>query len=194
MTADATEAAPARRWTVTGCLGRAAIGLAILVAVGLAIGFAFDQGDDAKQPQRGFNAGPAAEYALADVNYFEQEHVLLTRLESGEFLAFYDKSARQQELDGSCRVEYIETAQPGQLEQLPGMRGAFVEDCAGARTVWRVDGQFAFGAGYGNLDRYNVRPDENGDLIIFTDSRTCTRSRGVPGIPPYDETTCGRGN
>ncbi len=189
-TADGVKA----RRSVLGCLGRIVIGVVGVIALIVVVGLIFDQGDSADQPQDGVNAGTAEEYARADVNQFEQEHVLLTRLQDGEFMAFYDKSPRQQELGGTCRVLYDETAQLGTLEQLPAMRGAFVEDCNNTRTVWRLDGTFAFGAGYGNLDRYNVKPDANGDLIIFTDSRTCTRSRGVPGIPPYEERVCGRGD
>ena len=52
--------------------------------------------------------------------------------------------------------------------------------------------QAASGVGYGNLDRFETSIDENGDLLIDVSERTCTRSRGVPGIPPYDETICGR--
>ena len=39
----------------------------------------------------------------SDVNHFDLDHVFLVRYPDGSFDAFYDKSARQQELNGSCR-------------------------------------------------------------------------------------------
>ena len=163
----------------------------MLIVLGVAIGLIFDQGENAKQPTRQYNAGPAAEYKVGDVNQFDLQHVFLVRLPDGEFLAFYDKSSRQQELGGSCRLQYDEIAGVGTLEPITGLGGAFVEECEGSRAVWRVDGKFAFGNGYGDLDRYNVSIDGAGDVIIDLSSRTCTRSRGVPGIEPFEIRTCG---
>ena len=200
MTQEATEAPPAEPETPPrrrppgcsgGCFLRGLIGVAVLVAVGIAIGLIFDQGENAKQPDNMYIAGPAAEYKLGDINQFDQQHVLLVRLPDGEFLAFYDKSSRQQELGGSCRLAYDETAGIGTLEPIAGLGGAFVEDCEGARAVWRVDGKFAFGNGYGDLDRFNVWVDYAGEVVIDLSSRTCTRSKGVPGIEPFEVRTCG---
>ena len=70
------------------------------------------------------------------------------------------------------------------------MSGAFVEDCNGSRAVWRPDGMFAFGNGYGDLNRYDTHIDGNGHLIVDTSSRTCTRSRGVNGVPPFEQQRC----
>ena len=91
-----------------------------------------------------------------------------------------------------CRVAFDESTEPTGMEQLPGFRGAFVEDCDEQRTVWRADGELASGAGYGRLDRFPTSIDANGDLIVDITQRTCTRSRGVVGVPPFDEQTCGR--
>ncbi len=175
----------------SGCLVRGLIGIAVLVALVIAIGEIFDQGKDANQPLRSYNAGLAAEYQRGDVNYIDLEHVFLVRLPDGEFLAFYDKSSRQQELNGSCRITYDENAGVGTLEPVPGIGGAFVEDCEGSRVVWRVDGKYSFGNGYGPLDELKTSIDDNGDLIIDTSSRSCTRSKGVPGFAPFEARTCG---
>lgn len=190
-TPPAPERRPQRR---IGCLARIAIAVAAAVALVVAIGMIFDQGDDASQPSRGFNASAAANYERADVNYVPTEHIFITRRQDGEFIALYDLSARQQELGGDCRVVWDDAAQTGTLEQLPGFTGALVEQCDdGARTVWRADGAFAFGAGYGSLDRFPITVRDDGTLFVDTRTRTCTRSRGVPGVPPFTETTC-RGN
>lgn len=185
---------PAR--TPGGCLLRVALVIALLTGLVVLIGTIFDQGDGASQPVRGFVAGPAENFQLADVNYFEQQHAFVVRLQDGAFIALYDRSPRRQELQGGtdCRVFYDETAAIGTLEQLPGMRGALVEDCDEARTVWRVDGAFAFGAGYEGvpLDRFATRVDRDGRLIVDTRSRTCTRSRGAPGLGPFVEQRCGK--
>jgi|CXWL01.1.fsa_nt_gi hypothetical protein len=172
----------------SGCLVRGMIGIVVLVALGIAIGEIFDQGENAKQPARSYNAGPAAEYKQGDVNEFDQEHLFLVRLPDGEFLAFYDKSSRQQELGGSCRISYDENAGVGTLAPIPGLGGAFVEDCEGSRVVWRVDGKFSFGNGYGDLDRFQTIIDDNGDVVIDLSSRTCTR--GKAGFAPYEVRTC----
>lgn len=194
--APATNEMPPRpaRGPRLGCLARVALGIVAAVALVIAIGLIFDQGDDASQPSRGFNAGAAENYQRADVNYVPTEHIFITRLQDGEFIALYDKSSRQQELGGDCRVTWDDAAQTGTLEQLPGFTGALVEQCEDeGRTVWRADGTFAFGAGYGNLDRFAAKIRDDGTLFIDTRSRTCTRSRGVPGVPPFVASTC-RGN
>jgi hypothetical protein len=181
-----------RRWL--GCLGWLAAAALAATGVVVAIGFIFDQGDSAKQPQHEFDAGGAVNYQPATVDYVETEHLYIVRLQDGSFLALYDKSPKQQEVGGDCRLSFDDNATIGSLEQLAGIRGAFVEDCGNARAVWRADGAFAFGASYGDLDRFNTSVDANGDLIVDTSSRTCTRSRGVIGVPPFDQTTCGSGD
>jgi hypothetical protein len=169
----------------------AATVLAFVVLVSLVIiGLVYDSADEGSGAPGGLNVGPAEEYARGDVNHFDRDHVFLVRYSDGTFDAFYDKSARQQELNGSCRIAFDETAIPGTLPQIDGMRGAFVEGCDERRSVWRVDGSLAFGNSYGDLDRFATRVDENGDLIIDTSERTCTRSKGVPGIPPFETDRC----
>ena len=77
---------------------------------------------------------------------------------------------------------------------MPETTGALVEDCNDARAVWRVDGKFSFGNSYGDLDRFDVRTGAQGDVIVDTESRSCTRSRGVIGIAPFDVRRCGKGD
>lgn len=189
-----TVPAPGRRFSVSGCLLRVGIAIVVLVGVVVAIGTIFNQGDNADQPVQGFVAGTAPALPPGSVNYFEQEHIFLTHLPNGQFVALYDRSSRQQELHGDCRVRYDETAGIGTLEPIPGTTGAFVEECNNARAVWRIDGQFSFGNSYGDLDRFDVRTDAQGRVIVDTTSRTCTRSRGVIGIPPFVVRRCGKAN
>ena len=193
MNGDAVPA-PGRRFNVSGCLLRVGVAIIVLVGVVVAIGTIFNEGDNADQPVQGFVAGTAAALPPGSVNYFEQEHIFLTHLPNGQFVALYDRSSRQQELHGDCRVRYDETAGIGTLEPIPGTIGAFVEECNNARAVWRVDGTFSFGNSYGDLDRFGVRTDAQGRVIVDTTSRTCTRSRGVIGIPPFDVRRCGKPN
>ena len=181
-----------------GCLLRVVIALAVLTGIVVVIGTIFNQGDNANQPVNGFIAGNETSFPPGSVNYFEQQHFFLVNVPGTGLLALYDRSARQQELGGDCRVRYDETAGIGTLDPLPGTRGAFVEDCNGVRSVWRVDGVFAFGGSYGDLDRFDVSVTQpagvHGDVIVDTSSRTCTRSRGVLGIPPFDVRRCGHGD
>jgi hypothetical protein len=177
-----------------GCVTRAVITIAAIVAVVVAIGFAFDQGDSAVQPQHGFDAGPASAYQTPSVTAFEGEHLFLVRLADGSFTALYDRSTKQQELGGNCRLAYEESAGLGTLDPLPGLLGGFVEGCEGARAVWRADGRFAFGTSYGDLDRYAANVDVAGRVIVDTETRSCTRSAGVIGQEPYLRKTCGRGS
>jgi hypothetical protein len=177
-----------------GCVARVLIAVALLVAMVVAIGYAFDQGDDAVQPQHGFDAGPARAYQSPSVTAFEGEHLFLVRLPDGSFTALYDRSPKQQEVQGDCRLVYDETAGLGTLDPLPGLLGGFVEGCEGAHAVWRADGVFAFGTAYGDLDRYAARVDDAGRVIIDTGTRSCTRSKGVIGQEPYEKKTCGAGS
>lgn len=186
------EFARLKRWwariTSLGCIVRVVGVLALLIA---AVVLLIEFGPDSTgNPVDEFVAGPAEEFARADVNEFEQENVFLVRYADGSFRAFSNKSAKQQELGGDCRIGFDETALPGTLEQTPGMAGAFVEECEDKRAVWRVDGAFAFGANYGNLDEFQTRTSDTGDLIVITETRTCTRSVGVIGIEPFEVRQC----
>jgi hypothetical protein len=162
----------------------------VIVAIVVAIGFAFDQGDNADQPVHGYDAGVADTYEPATVTYLEAQHIFVTRLQDGGFVALYDLSSRQQELSGDCRLHYNDNATLGQLDQLPGFTGAIVEDCNSTLAVWRADGTYAFGIGYGALDQFGTSVNGDGHLIIDTSSRSCTRSRGVIGQAPFVSTRC----
>jgi hypothetical protein len=173
-----------------GCLARILIAIAGAVALIIIIGETFDQGDSAKPPSREFDAGPAENYERGDLTEVAPQRLWIVRLEDGEFIALYNKSPKQQQLGSNCRVRYDESAQLIALPQLPGFSGAFVEECEGLTATWRADGRFAGGAGYGDLDRFETSVTDDGRLIVDTNSRTCTKSRGVPGLPPYDVQTC----
>jgi hypothetical protein len=177
-----------------GCLIPLAIGALVVVAAVVAIGLLFDQGSDSVQRERGYDAGEASGYQPSSVVYAEPQHLFIVRLQDGAFVALYDKSSKQQELRSDCRVAFDDTATLNNVAQLPGITGALIENCDGLRAVWRADGLFAFGAGYGSLDRFNTSLDGAGHLIVDTTTRTCTRSRGVIGVPPFDERTCGNGD
>lgn len=177
-----------------GCLVRLAAAVLVVVAIVVAIGFLFDQGSDSVERDRGYDAGAASDYQDASVVYAEPQHLFVVRLPDGTFIALYDKSSKQQELRSDCRLAFEDAASTGNLAPLPGIAGAFVENCEGRRAVWRADGVFAFGAGYGNLDRFDTSVDAAGHLIVDTTTRTCTRSRGVIGVPPFDERRCGSGD
>jgi hypothetical protein len=186
-----TDGSPARVRVRLGCLSRIALVIIAAAALIVVIGETFDQGPNAKQPSRGVDAGPAEEYPPGDLTHLVIDHVFVVRLQDGTFLALYDRSPKQQELDSGCRVLFDESAQLIGKEQLPGFTGAFVEECAeGARATWRADGVFASGASYGGLDRFDTSVNADGNLIVKTSSRTCTKSRGVIGLPPYDVKTC----
>lgn len=184
---------PRRLPPLRGCLVR---GLAVIVAaivLAVVIGETFDQGKQADAPPQGFNAGLAEGYPRGDVSdgFVDSEHVFIVRFPDGTFRAYYDRSSKRQELGGDCRIEYDETALPGRLEQVTGMRGAFVEECEGVRAVWRVDGRLATTSSYGDLNRFETRITDGGELFVDTSERNCTRSVGVPGIEPFEEKTCG---
>ncbi len=185
-----TEDQPRRPRRRLGCLLRVVIAILVIVGVVVAIGEIFDEGPNAEQPASGFDAGPVDAYQLASVVYLELHHTYVVRLPDGTLLALYDLSAARQESHGDCRVIYDETAALNTLPQIEGMTGAFVEQCGdGPRTVWRVDGTLANGAGYGDLDRFDTHTTTDGHLFI-SDSRSCTRSVGAPGIPPFHVTRC----
>ena len=178
--------------TRLGCLTRAVLAIAAAIALIVIIGETFDQGDSAKQPSSDVNAGTAEVYPPGDLTHLEIDHVFVVRLEDGTYLALYDQSPKQQGLRSGCRVRFDESAQLIGLPQLPGFTGAFVEECEGLLATWRADGKFAGGASYGDLDRFETEIDENGNLIVKTNRRTCTKSRGVNGLPPYDVVSCGK--
>jgi hypothetical protein len=188
---EAPAPAPSRRRAgcALGCL-RWALAAAVAVLVVFVVLQLVFGGDDNGSGAGTVNAGAAESFERGDTSYLDQQHIFVTRLDDGSFVALYDRSSRQQEIGGDCRVRYDDSAGLGTLPQLPGFSGGFVEECEESRTVWRADGAFALGGGYGDLDRFNTRVDSGGDLLIETDERTCTRSLGVPGIPPFETRTC----
>ncbi len=170
-----------------GCFVR--VGGAIIVLVVFFV-LLIEFGPSSSNPPEEFVAGPADEFALADVNAFDAENIFLVRYPDGSFRAFSNKSSKQQELGGDCRMRFDETGLPGTLEQVPGMVGVFEEECDGNRAAWRVDGAFAFGANYGDLDEFKTRIDDAGNIVVITETRTCTRSVGVIGIEPFEVQEC----
>jgi hypothetical protein len=187
------EERPSRARRRFGCLTRIVLSIAGAVALIIVIGETFDQGEDARPPSDEVDAGQADVYPPGDLSYLEIDHIFVVRLQGDgpdEYVALYDVSPKQQQLDSGCRVRYDEAARLTNLPQLGGFTGALVEECEGLAAVWRVDGKFDAGAGYGDLDRFPTSINDAGHLIIDTGERTCTRSRGVPGLPPYDVQTC----
>jgi hypothetical protein len=181
----APRARNARRWRIIGAI------LAVpALIVGCVAMIDVLSDDPAPNPDL-FNAGEAELYERGDVNVFDSQRVLLTRLANGDFLAFYDWSPKQQEIGNSgCRVRFDENARLSRLSRLDDIDGAFVEECEGVRTVWRADGQFDSGGGYGDLDEFQVIVTDGGTLLVDLSERRCTKSRGVPGIPPFDVRRC----
>lgn len=183
-----------RRPSCAGCAGIGAGALALVVGLVVLIGTLLDQGEGARTPGRSYNAGAVTGYETPSVVHLEQQHVFVVRMPDGAFLALYDRSSRQQELGGTCRIRFDDSAGIGALEPIAGITGAFVEDCDERRTVWRADGTFAFGAGYEGVPMDELRTSVNdaGELIIDLSGRTCYRSRGVIGVAPFDRERCGR--
>jgi hypothetical protein len=186
--------APKRRFSCLGCLLQFVIAIAVVTGIVVVIGTVFNEGDNADQPVSALLAGHASSYALGDLTYFEQQRLYLVHLPDDSFVALYDKSARQQELGGDCRIAYQETAGIGTLDPIPGTRGALVEECNNQRSVWRVDGKFSFGNSYGDMDRFDTSVNAAGEVIVDTASRSCTRSAGVIGVPPFRVQRCGSGD
>lgn len=175
-----------------GCL-LTVIGVIAMVATLVVSIELFSDGDEAGAPVQGFTLpGVADDYARGDVNYFDIENVYVVRYPDGSFRAFYDVSSKRQELSGGadCGIVYDEMAVPGTMEQIAGMRGAFVEECEGTRAVWRVDGVLATQSSYGDLNEFRTSINDEGEVFVHTSSRTCTKSKGVPGIPPYENDRC----
>jgi hypothetical protein len=172
---------------VRGIIAAVVIGV---ILVGVTIAGALLIGGEGPARVTSVNAGVADQYARSDVSYLSSDHVFVSRLADGSFIALYDRSSKEQELDRGCRVSFDEAQQPQPLEQLEGFRGAFVEQCNEEVTVWRADGKLASGVGYGDLDRFRTSIDANGDLIVDITQRSCTRSRGVVGQRPFDARTC----
>lgn len=175
-----------------GCL-LTIVGVIAVVVLLVALIEVLSDGDEAGAPVQGFTLpGVADDYARGDVNYFDIENVYVVRYPDGSFRAFYDISSKRQELSGGgdCGIVYDEMAVPGTMEQIAGMRGAFVEECEGTRAVWRVDGVLATQSSYGDLNEFRTSINDDGEVFVDTSSRTCTKSKGVPGIPPYENDRC----
>lgn len=179
-----------RRISLRGCLliGVAALAVSIVAIVA---GIEFLGSDTPGDGGARFvTLGEAEAFPNSEVQFFEQHNLFIVRLANGDFLALYDKAPRQQQPAKECRVAWDDTAALNTLPQLEGFRGAFVDDCEGARAVYRADGEFAFGAGFGRLDRFDTRITDAGELQVDLSERPCIRSRGVPGVPPFVEETC----
>ena len=183
--------APSKRRMSRGGCALIAIGALAVSIVLILLGIEFLGSDTPGDGNARFvTLGEAEAFPRSDVQFFEQENIYVVRTADGEFLALYNKAPRQQQPAKDCRVVWDESAQLNTLPQLEGFRGAFVDSCEGTRAVYRADGEFAFGAGFGRLDRFETRVTADGELQANLAERTCIRSAGVPGVPPFEERTC----
>ena len=140
-----------------------------------------------------FAAGPAKEFPLGSVTYFEKEHVYLVRFSDGAFLALYDLSPATQALVSNedpakliCRATLTEgDAVAGHLASDMRERGfgttGFIDSCSG--TIWDAEGMHAGGPADGRLDRFPVAVI-NDIVRIHLGDRRCQNATDVsPCIP-----------
>jgi hypothetical protein len=118
---------------------------------------------DSPVPSKPFNAGEVDSFAPGGVIHFRQQHFYLVRLDSGEFLAFYDLDPYQQSRAAifpkarDCRLEWfspVTLAQAG-LQGSPGAEGGiFREPCQ--LNSFDKQGNRLYGPVPSGLDRYEV--------------------------------------
>lgn len=122
---------------------RIAVVVATLVfALIVAISFAWPTGS--KVDQVGwFNAGSASEFAINQPVRFPEHRFWLVRLESGEFIALWQKSPHR-----GCIVPWLPDF------EFMGKKGWFRDPCY--NSTWDVTGTLVFGPSPRGLDRFPV--------------------------------------
>ena len=140
-----------------------------------------------------FAAGPAKEFPVSSVTYFEKEHVYLVRFSDGAFLALYDLApaaqamVRDEEITAlACRAvltegEAVQNHLGSDIRERGFGSSAFVESCSG--TIWDAEGMHVGGPTDDRLDRFPVAVI-NEIVRIHLGDRRCQNDTDVsPCIP-----------
>ncbi|MGE0599609.1 MAG: hypothetical protein AB7J35_05795 [Dehalococcoidia bacterium] len=158
-------------------------GIAVVVAI---VGLAFFA---ITFLESGANKGEVAlevaeAYAPGSAQFVSSENVFLVRLVDGSFIALLDLDAANRANQANrCRVNLLPITDPAlgePAEQLTrqmsalaaGSNSVLFESCLG--SIYDIAGVRLNGAGP-NLDRYSVRFDDSGHVVIDTTRRICTQ-------------------
>ena len=126
----------------------------------------------------------AAAYAPGSAQFISSENVFLVRQVDGDFVALLDLDAANRANQAQrCRVNLTPISASGlgvPAEQLTsqmssgaaGSNSVLFESCLG--SIYDIAGVRLNGVGP-NLDRYTVRIDDSGRVVIDTTKRLCSR-------------------
>ncbi len=137
-------------------------------------------------PVRDFDAGAVSNFAPASIHEFAGQHLLLVRLQDGSFVALHDWDAWAQyrysvgdKAKAECRVHPLDhdsPIYPGVLSSILHPTAGFedtvmISGCDG--SLFDVLGNRTFGPAATNLDRFPVRTNGNGHVIVNLADQQC---------------------
>jgi hypothetical protein len=131
---------------------------AIMVAIGGTAALIF------LTPNNEQDLGNSTGYPPGSVTRFASDNFYLVHLDSGEFLALYDRDTSPNERRNGCRIAW----RPD--EAFDGESGVFRSECLD--SAWRIDGSLLQGPSPRDMDRFDTDLD-GGDVSVDTGRLLC---------------------
>lgn len=132
---------------------------AIFIIIGTAAALAF------LSPSTEQDVGETFRYEPGSVTRFAGDNYYLVRLQSGDFLALYDRDTDPDARRRGCRI----TWRPG--ESFAGANGVFGGDCT--LSLWSSSGELLRGPSPRDMDRLDTEIEEGGSVSVDTGRLIC---------------------
>ncbi|MEX2237337.1 MAG: hypothetical protein WEB00_07370 [Dehalococcoidia bacterium] len=110
------------------------------------------------QPSAKQDVGRALTYEFGSVTRFPSNNYYLVRLDSGEFLALYDRDTGPDARRRGCRITFDEE------QSVAGETGVFVGDCTG--SAWSMSGLLLDGPSPRDMDQLSIDVDDDGSVTV----------------------------
>lgn len=132
---------------------------AFFIAIGTAAALVF------LSPSTEQDVGETFRYEPGSVTRFAADNYYLVRLESGDFLALYDRDTDPDARRRGCRITWSPE------DSFQGVTGVFAADCTA--SLWAMSGELLRGPSPRNMDRLDTEIEGGGSVSVDTGRLIC---------------------